>query len=216
MRSRKRSKDWGWTRMPRRTVDDVLAHAGYDPVARRERYLRERQLKGRHRLVANPPKAGQGSRVVDANAPGSTVHTRAPNLVSAANQAASNARQVAALKSRLASLHAALEKLLAEAKAKSSSSSSTTKSKALSVTPVQKRPKTAAQKAAAKKALDKARQVEKSKAAATPNKPATTTTATTRTPEQQIAHIRAVISDVEAKLRAALEKARTQTASSGR
>lgn len=195
-------------------VDDVIAHAIYDPVARRQRYLRKRQLKGRQpgQQGAPFPKAGQGSRVVDANMPGSTRHVNLTEL--AAKHSAE--RQIAAIRGRLSALKAHLAELLAKKKQASTSSKPATKSTASSsatkpATPAQ--PKTAKQKAAAKASLKKAQLARASQQKAVPNQ---VTPATTLTLDEQITRTRAVIADVETKLRTAIEQLRTQTASNGR
>jgi len=196
------------------SVDDVIAHAVYDPVARRERYLRERQLKGRPKPRA-PIKIGPGARIIDANTPiGSARHYSAASA--AARQAASDARQVAAITKRLDGLKAHLRELLAKKKAesakKSTSSSTTKKTDTTKTSTTQDKPKTAAQKQAAKESLAKARKAREAKKAASP----TTTTAPSLTLDEQISKTRAVINTVEAQLRAVKEKSSTQTASNGR
>lgn len=196
------------------TVDDVIQHAVYDPVARRERYLRNRQLKGRHPAQTPPPKAGLGSRFVDSAMPVSTRHSQ--TSLAAQRQAASESRQVAQIKERLSGLKEKLQTLLAQQKKESSSSSdskssdsSSSKSEDKSTGP--DKPKTAAQKAAAKKALKKAQQERANQQKTEPDKKDVKTPPTT---EEQISHLRSVISDTEERLRAAI--ARTQTASNGR
>lgn len=188
-------------------VEDVIAHAVYDPVARRERYMRTRKLKGRQPVGRTPPKAGVGSRIVDANAPLSTIHVSA----TAARQAESDARQVAAIQGRLSKLKAHLAELLAQKKASSTSkpksSSSTSKTDTKKTT--NSKPKTAAQKQAAKESLKKAQEARAKEQKATPDK-------TPLTLDEQITRTRAVIADVETKLRAALDRAHPQTASNGR
>lgn len=192
-------------------VDEILVHAGiYDPTARRQRYLRDRQLKGRQpgstMNKSDDPRFNNESGIKEDTSNGPSLHTKA-------NQAASNARQVAALKGRLASLKAALQKLLADAKSSSSSdSASSSSSKKGGGSSSKNEPKTSKQKAAAKKALVEARK-ERAKDAPAKKEPEEKDTSTK---EEKIAHLRSVISDVESKLRAALERARPQTASNGR
>ena len=196
-------------------VDDVIAHAVYDPVARRERYLKNRQLKNRQRATP-APKIGQGSRVVDANIPkASADHGIKANLDAAARQAASNARQVTALRGRLDDLKAHLAELLAKKKAeatkgKSSSDSSKKSTDKTAANTGPTKPKTAKQKQAAKEALKKAQTERAKQAKLEPNKP---TGGPSGTLDEQITQARAVITDVETKLRAAIDSARTQTAS---
>ena len=197
-------------------VDDVIAHAVYDPVARRARYLASRKLKGRQpsTTATPPPKAGQGSRIVDSAVPGSNRHVSAQAWETAQQQAESNARQVAAIKGRLNDLKAHLQELLAKKKAEATSSSSSKSS--TSTTKDSKssnQPKTAKQKAAAKEALKKAQKERAKQQKSTPDKQEGGTSLTL---DEQITHTRAVITDVETKLRAALDGARTQTASNGR
>ena len=195
-------------------VEDVIAHAVYDPVARRQRYLKNRQLKGRHPSAF--PKMGVGSRVIDSNAPGSGVHV--PTVgTAAARQAASNARQVAAIRGRLSDLKAHLNELLAKKKQAATSSSSSDSSKKSADSKDTKKgpdkPQTAKQKAAAKEALKKA---QKERAKNQKKEPDKKTGGTSLTLDEQITKTRAVITDVETKLRAAIDGARTQTASNGR
>lgn len=184
------------------SVDEVLAHAGvYDPAARRERYLRNRELKGRapgQTDDAGGDPAGNGNSSGPSSVP-----------VTQVNAAASATRQVAALKARLASLQAALQKLLADAESSSSSetSSSSTKKGGSETKDGPEKPKTAKQKAAAKEALKEAQKERAKEADKKPDEP---------TKEEKIAKLRATISDVQSKLRAALERARNQTASNGR
>lgn len=195
-------------------VDDVLRHAGvYDPAARHLRYIQNRQLKGRRPAATPMSRVGQGSRVVDSEDHNSGAHVS----LTKQQQAASEARQVAAIKSRLDGLREQLNKLLAEQKAdnKSSdskkSSDSSTSDKKDSSTP--DKPKTAAQKAAAKKALKKAQEERAKDQKAAPDqkdKPEA------RSTQEKIDHLRSVISDTEEKLRAAIERARNKTASNGR
>lgn len=195
-----------------RSVDDVIAHAVYDPVARRQRYLKNRQLKGRQPGIV-PIKVGQGSRVVDLQAPNTGLHASRAKKIAADNAAASQARQVAAIKAKLADLKAQLNKLLVQAKADQKSSASKSSTTKKSTAP--SKPKTAAQKAAAKKSLAKAQKASAAAKKAAPNQPAKPTP-TARTPQEQISHLRTVISDTEAKLRAAIESTRQKTASNGR
>lgn len=185
-------------------VDEVLAHAGvYDPAARRQRYLENRQLKGRKPGQAPDPGHDSSSTGPPAAKPG--LHT-------VANQAVSSARQVAALQARLSTLKAALQKLLAEAESSSSSdSTSSSSTKKGGESPDANKPQTAKQKAASKKALEEAQKERAKEAKKNPEpKKAEPTKA------EKIAHLRSVIADVQTKLRAALEKARNQTASNGR
>lgn len=192
-------------------IDDVIAHAVYDPVARRQRYLKSRQLKGRQKGAVQPtPKVGVGSRVVGDN-PASSLHV---NLTQAA-QAASTARQVSAIQGRLNDLKAHLNELLAKKKqeATSSSSSDSSKSESKDSKTSPSKPKTAKQKAAAKEALKKAQKERAKDQKAEPNKPEGGTSLSL---DEQITKTRAVITDVETKLRAAIESARTQTASNSR
>lgn len=192
-------------------VDEVIAHAVYDPVARRERYLKERRLKGRPTGV----KIGQGSRIVDANTPiGSSRHYPSVN-VTQIRQEASAARQIAGIKTRLASLKAHLKELLAKKAAteksstsSSSESKSSTQSKTTNTT--QTKPKTAKQKQAAKESIKKAQQASAQKQKATPNaKPDLTL-------DEQIKRTRAVIADVTTKLKTVEARVKNQTASNGR
>lgn len=191
-------------------VDDVLVHAGvYDPNARRERYLRDRELKGRR--PGQQPINGQSRNGSSSSV--SAVLTRGPNLQTQANQAASATRQAAALRGRLTTLRAALTKLLAEAKSGSSSTSSSSSSKkggGSEKSDGPKKPQTAKQKAAAEKALKEAQKERAKDQKAEPDKKEAPSK------EEQIAHLRSVIKDVEGKLRAVLERARPQTASNGR
>lgn len=182
------------------SVDEIISHVGvYDPVARRQRYLRDRQLKGR--APGQQPQSGGGqSGGGGNNAPTPPVKTIVASV-------ASNARQVAALRGRLVKLKAALQKLLADAK---SSSSSSSKKDSTSTKDTKSEPKTAKQKAAAKEALKKAQKERAKDQAKEPDKPKEPSK------EEKIAHLRSVISDVESQLRAALDKARNQTASNGR
>lgn len=69
----------------------------YDPAIRRERYLRERELKGRQPGKGEAPSSGSTAKAVP----------KAPNT--AARAAA--AKQVASIKAKLESLKAALAKL---------------------------------------------------------------------------------------------------------
>lgn len=195
------------------SIDDVIAHAVYDPVARRERYLRDRQLKGHKKGQTPVPKAGVGSRVVGDN-PNSASHPSVHVNRSQIQQAASNARQVAAIKGRLADLKAHLNELLAKKKAESTSSSSSDSSKSDSKdSKSTSEPKTAKQKAAAKEALKKAQKERAKDQKAEPDKQEGGVSLSL---DEQITKTRSVISDVETKLRAAIDSARTQTASNGR
>lgn len=198
-------------------VDDVIAHALYDPAARRQRYLKSRQLKGRGtRNINEFPKMGVGSRVVDSSAPGSGVHVQT-DATAAARQAASNARQVAQIKGRLSSLKAHLSELLAKKKQAATSSSSSDSSKKSADSKDTKKgpdkPQTAKQKAAAKEALKKAQKERAKDQKAEPDKQ---TGGTSLSLDDQITKTRSVITDVETKLRAAVDSARTQTATNGR
>lgn len=180
--------------MPK-NAEAFIEHAIYDKQKRHERYMRTRQLKGR-----------QHSQGQDSGSKQSKDTGPAPATKTIANQQASVARQVAALRGRLEDLRAKLQSLLAEASSSSSSSSSSSTSGGSSS---KGKPMTAQEKADARKASQKYRDTH-------PNKDKKSTSKSTPTKEEQIAHIRAVIADVESKLRAALEKARTQTASNGR
>ena len=201
-------------------VDDIIAHAVYDPVARRQRYLKTRQLKGRQKGTAPQPapKAGVGSRVVETGRSDSSLHPSGQVNRTKAAQAASNARQVAAIQGRLGKLKAHLNELLAKKKteSKSSSSSDSSKSETKDSTKASSEPKTAKQKAAAKEALKKAQKERAKDQKAEPNKPDTQEGGTSLSLDEQITKTRAVITDVETKLRAAINSARTQTASNGR
>lgn len=202
-------------RMPR-SVEDVIAHAAYDPVARRQRYLKNRQLKGRNKSAQSTPapRPGIGSRVVESGNSASNLHANR----TAITQAASSARQVAQIQGRLNVLKKHLSDLLAKKKASSSSdstSSDSKSSKSEGATKADSKPKTAAQKAAAKKALKKAQETRAKEQKTTPDK-TDTKTKTDATLDEQIAKTRSVISDVETKLRAAMDRARNQTASNGR
>ncbi len=198
-------------------VDQVLMHGGvYDPVARRQRYLRDRQLKGKTAAVQPTPgpKLGQGSRRAEVGLAGSGTHAMTARTARE-RQLASNARQVAQIKDRLDGLHEQLRKLLAEQKASSSSAStkssaSTSSNQNSTPTPGPSKPKTAAQKAAAKKALKKAQDARAKEQKQQPDQKQPMTTS------EKIDHLRTVISDTEDQLRAALERARTQTASNSR
>jgi hypothetical protein len=186
-------------RMPL-SVDEVIAHAVYDPVARRQRYLEKRQLKGRQKGQQNSDGGGNNVRPIKT----------APSLHAKANADASSARQVAALKARLETLRSALKKLLAEVETTPSSKDSSSSSKSKGGSNKGDKPMTATEKADARKASEKYRKEhpqKTDKAKDTPNQP---------TKEEQIAHIRSVIKDVRAKLQSVLEQARTQTASNGR
>jgi len=187
------------------SIEEVLEHAGvYDPVARRQRYLRDRQLKGRRPGAQLTTNGNQSN--------GSSIGTVAISRTRA-NQAVSTERQAAELRARLSKLRAALQKLLAEAKSSSSSSSKSSSSSTKSGgSSTKNQPQTAKEKAAAKKNLEKARKERTKEAAKTPD----AKKKTEPTKEEQIAHLRSVIRDVEAKLRAVLDNARTQTASNGR
>jgi hypothetical protein len=193
-------------------VDDVIAHAVYDPVARRQRYLKSRRLKGRNPPAAPPPKVGLGSRVVEVGNAASAFHPGAHVNKTAVAQAASNARQVAAIRGRLNDLKSHLKELLAKKKQEATSSSSSDSSKK-DTKSSKSEPKTAKQKAAAKEALKKAQQ-ERAKDQKT--KPDKQEGGTSLSLDEQITKTRAVITDVETKLRAAIDSARTQTASNGR
>lgn len=201
-------------------VEDVIAHAVYDPNARRERYLKTRKLKGRRKVVP-PVRApiGVGSRVVDINAPqsGKFRASNAKNLsILAAQQ--SSARQIAQITGRLNTLKAHLQELLAKKKQESTSSKTDKKSSTSSSSSTKSggntntQPKTAKQKQAAKESLKKAQEARAKDQKATPDKKK----APSLTLDEQITRTRAVISDVEAKLRTAKEQSRTQTASNGR
>jgi hypothetical protein len=182
--------------MPQRNVDYMISHAIYDPAARRERYLKTRQLKGRQKAGEADPNARPDRRTVRV---ASSRHAQA-------NRAASQARQVAAFRERLTNLRAQLEKLLASAGTTSKTSSSSSKSGSSSA---KGKPMTAKEKADARKASEKYRKEHPTKKTDTPDK-------TAPTKEEQIKHLRAVIADVESKLRAAIVRAQTQTASNGR
>lgn len=190
-------------------VDDVIAHAIYDPAARRKRYLQSRQLKGRKppvgpvhiQTVDGRREVDGGTRIRNQSLPTGHVNR------TAVSQAASNARQVAAIRGRLSDLKAHLSELLAKKKQEATSSSSSDSSKK---TPSSNsKPKTAKQKAAAKKALKEA-QKQRAK------EPKKQQGGTSLTLDEQITKARSVITDVETKLRAAIDSARTQTASNGR
>lgn len=197
-------------------VDDVIAHAVYDPVARRERYLKSRQLKGRKPGQLPQPKAGLGSRIIDANAPQSTRHDArglSANRTKAV-QAASTVRQIAEIKGRLNKLYSHLKELLAKKEAESTGQSKKTSSKTSTATKdtsksPNSQPKTAKQKAAAKESLKKAQEQRAKDQKATPDKVPLTL-------DEQITRTRAVITDTETKLRAVMTSAQTQTASNGR
>lgn len=196
------------------SVEDVIQHAAYDPVARRQRYLKNRQLKGRQPGQAPPSKAGVGSRVVDVNSLNSASHPSVSINRTQAAAAASNARQVSAIKGRLNDLKAHLNELLAKKKQESTSSSSSDSSKTSSKdSKTSNQPKTAKQKAAAKEALKKAQKERAKDQKAEPDKPEGGTSLSL---DEQITKTRTVISDVEMKLRAAINSARTQTASNCR
>lgn len=183
------------------SVDEVLAHAGvYDPAARRERYLQDRLLKGR--AGGQQPDSG-------GNQSGGTGGGSAPVLRTKAQQAASATRQVAALQARLSSLKGALQKLLAEAVSSSSSATPSSSSTKKGGATEKGEPSTAAEKADARKASEKYRDKnpEKTKDDANKAEP---------TKEEKIAHLRSVIKGVESQLRAALERARNQTAPNSR
>mgnify|MGYP001588856397 CR=1 FL=1 len=192
------------------SVDDILAHAGvYDPTARRQRYLRDRELKGRG--PGQPPPGGQSSNGSSSGG-GSSGSGSVLSLHTKANQAVSATRQAAALRARLTTLRSALEKLLAEAKSGSSSTSSSSSKKGGSEDKSKgpDKPQTAKQKAAAENALKKAQEERAKQQKAEPDKKEAPSK------EEQIAHLRSVIKDVESKLRAVLDRARPQTASNGR
>lgn len=183
-----------------RSVDDVIAHAVYDPVARRQRYLETRQLKGRDKGQQDSGGGGDNVRPINS----------APSLHAKANAAASNARQAAALKARLETLRSALKKLLAEVESDSSSKDSSSSSKSKGGSNKGDKPMTAKEKADARKASEKYRKEHPQKTDKSKDKP------DKPTKEEQIAHIRSVIKDVKAKLQSVLEQARTETASNGR
>lgn len=184
-------------------VDDVIAHAVYDPVARRQRYLKSRQLKGRQPGIGKTLTAHVGGRPRPGSpSAGNHVNDKSHVNRTAVMQAASNARQVAAIRGRLSDLKAHLSELLAQKKAEATSSKKTPAKK----TSTPAKPKTAKQKAAAKKALKKAQ------AARAKTQKATTSLSL----DEQITKTRAVITDVETKLRAVVDSARTQTASNSR
>lgn len=191
--------------MPQRNADEFIAHAVYDPKARRERYLRSRQLKGRQ-FQLGPPKAGPGSRIVDTNAPGSTRHVSKAAMDAAAAQALSTARQVSAIEGRLSHLKELRTQLIGKIRAEHQRAAPTTKKAASTTTAkktTQSKPKTEAQKQAAKQSLAKARDAKKAAAPTPPAKP-------TLTLQQQLDHVNNVIDQVESTLKQV--KARTQTA----
>lgn len=196
-------------------VDDIIAHALYDPVARRQRYLKNRQLKGRKQGATPPPtpKVGLGSRVVESGNTGSALHPGVHVNRTAVMQAASNARQVAAIRGRLNDLKSHLSELLAKKKQEATGSSDSKKSTTTDSTSSKSQPKTAKQKAAAKEALKKAQKVRAEKQKAEPDKQQGGTSLSL---DDQITKTRSVITDVETKLRDAIDSARTQTASNGR
>jgi len=193
-------------------VDDVIAHALYDPAARRQRYLKTRQLKGR-RGGGNQPPSNGGRQGNGPPAPSGHVNR------TAVTQAASNARQVAAIRGRLSDLKAHLNELLAKkkqeaTKGKSSSDSSKKSGDSKDTKKGPDKPQTAKQKAAAKEALKKAQKERAKDQKKEPDKKPTGGTSLSL--DEQITKTRAVITDVETKLRAAIDGARTQTASNGR
>jgi len=179
------------------SAEKFIEHAVYDAKKRHERYMKTRRLKGRQHGQNQDTGPGR---------PGEKAGP-APVNKTVANQQASNARQIADLKARLSELRAKLQSLLAEVTSSSSSSSSSSKSGEGSSS--KGKPMTAQEKADARKASQKYRDTH-------PSKDKKSSSKSTPTKEEQIAHIRAIIADVESKLRAALEKARTQTASNGR
>lgn len=196
-------------------VEDVIAHAVYDPQARRERYLKTRKLKGRQRANAQGSgHFGLGSRVVDANIPvASSGHGTKANLSAKARQQASDARQIAQITGRLNALKAHLQVLLAQKKKESTSSKTDKKSSTSSSSSTTSggtkasQPKTAKQKQAAKESLKKAQEARAKQQKATPDKkPAP---APSLSLDEQIKRTRATIADVETKLRTAIEQSRT-------
>ena len=195
------------------SVDDVIHSAfnkvHYDPAQRHERYLRQRQLKGRQGGSVDPGAGGGGNF----NPPGGLPHVNRTQ----AQQAASSARQIAQIKGRLSNLKAHLKELLAkqkaeQAKSSSSSKSSTSTASKSGATKGPTPPQTAKQKQAAQQNVKKAQQASAAKQKATPDqKPKELPL------EDQIVRTRAIISVVESKLKTAIEQSSTsQTASNGR
>lgn len=177
-------------------IQHFIAHAEYDPSARRERYLRERELKGRMKGVGvkkvggrpaaneSPPKGGGGPKNV---APPS-------NLVEVAK-----VRQ-AALQVRLERLQTALQKLVAEAASDSKSSSSDTSSNETSEKGAPK------EKASAKEKREARARYEKNKdPKSTSSEPTESEKAAAR--QEKIQEIREKIQEIRAKLKEAAAKA---------
>jgi uncharacterized protein YceH (UPF0502 family) len=175
----------------------------YDPAARRERYLRNRQLKGR--------RSGRQDEPVGSRGPSSTTSTADRHRREAE-------ARLAALKQRLTELRTKLEDKLAEAKARSGvetkkDNTPSTSSKASSKTGGgSSKPTTAKEKREASERWEKHKKENPDKS--TPKEPSV---------QAEIEQIRQQIEDIRAKLKAAVEKARqsstqakTETAAEGR
>jgi hypothetical protein len=178
--------------MPRELPPAVLEHMQkpYNPQQRHDYYEAHKKLKGRQTSVKDP-SGGSTAKVIPIK--------KAPR-VSVANQAASEAR-VSAIRDRLNTLRDALQKALAEKSSSSSTASSSDKKK-----PVTDKALSAKDRAAAKKASQKYRDSHKQEIAAKAK----------TIDNMSVDELRSAIQKVEANLRAAVQQARTQTASNGR
>lgn len=122
-------------------AEEILAH-DYDAIKRREYYLKNRKLKGRHPGAARTLKPR--SKTVK-----SPVQTRAQRQAARRKKIEA---QVAALKGRLERLRAVLAEEVKKAQSKSGATSSKAPAKSAAKTPEKKL--TAAQKAKAAKAAE--------------------------------------------------------------
>ena len=169
---------------------EILSHAAqqrvYDKAARRERYLRERQLKGRRPAQFQNPEPKDSPRAP--NAPPTTKPHTASTPVTP--------ERVAALKVRLTQLKELLAQLVEQAKAKAGVEPTTkeaTKKSAEDKQPAKE--KTAAEKKEDAKAAKEQRDKE-------PPKPETASSV-----QAQIDSVRKQIEDMRAKIAAARKAA---------
>jgi vacuolar-type H+-ATPase subunit I/STV1 len=186
-------RDEAQTLITRLIFDDELVHAtDYDPVKRREYYLKMRELKGRDK-AATPATGGGDRPKFKFSAP---VHNRGvvvKNDAHARQQAISV--KVGQLKERLGKLKEKLESLREKAKKKDEEKASGGK-KTSSTDSKDQKPLTAAEKR--KKAADERKRYEKEK------KPAD------KLPETE-AELLAEIRKVESRIRAIIAEARKQS-----
>jgi len=169
-------------------IKEFLSHADYDPAARREYYLRTRELKGKRPGTSSESTPNSNGGVVGpiGRSKTSTDKSSDPKLTSAQ-------KQVEELKARLAKLREVLEKLVDQAQkrsgqaAPSSTSKQTQEKKSADKAPEKKL--TPKQEADARKRAAEAYAKEKNK------------------PISQVAkELKTKIADINAKIKAMREK----------